>query len=74
MTDETRKTLVDMSKTNFGKAVKDYLNEHKEKMGDISKATLDDLKARQLTVSFIKDFLRVIEGGRPEEIKGNSYE
>ena len=74
MTDETRKTLVEMDKTNYGKAVKDYLREQKEKLGDISTATTEDLKARQLTVSFIKDFLRVIEGGKPEVIKGNSYE
>lgn len=74
MTDLTKKTLAEMNKTNYGKAVKDYLNEQKDKLGDITKATQDDLKARQLTVSFIKDFLRIIEGGKSDEKQGNSYE
>jgi hypothetical protein len=58
---ETRRLLAEMPRTNYGKAVEEYLTEAMKELRDVVNATSwDDTLARQHSVKFLEDLLSLM--------------
>lgn len=62
MTQNEKQILNDLGRTNFGQALRVYLEEKKREIGDISASTSwEDTKARQLALKLIKELFAFME-------------
>lgn len=59
---ETRQLLVELGKTQYGKALRDFLDEQVKEVGDITKATSwDDTLGRKHFLTFVSKLYTVLE-------------
>lgn len=73
MTDLDKKILNDLGRTDFGRALKVYLEEKKEEIGDITTAqSWEDTKGKQIALKVIKELFSFMAEKKDERIK-NQY-
>ncbi len=72
---ETKKVLADLGKSGFGNALKNFLQDELEDIGDITKSkSWEETQGRQFNVKFIKKLLSLLEGKKVEIKKKINYE
>lgn len=75
MTEETKNMLAELGKSDFGDALREYLNEELEKLkGDIdSVEDWPDILGRRKARKIIKEVLYFLEPRQPKEPNKNQY-
>jgi len=74
MTQEHKQLLQGLTQTNFGQALKVYLEEELAKIGDLSSVKdWEETRGKQIAIKLIKDLFAFMEESKVRPPKPNQY-
>jgi len=74
MKTETRETLLSMKNSVYGKAIKEFLEENLEKIGDINSCeSWEETLGRKYSLRLLKDLFAFLEDKPEKQSKANPY-